>query len=50
VPVLQTLASTKYRGGSENENIGNIEENIGKCRKNEKNTKIFIFFFNFLNI
>ena len=42
--VLQTLAVAKYCRGSENENISNIGENIGKCRKNEKNTKIFIFF------
>jgi len=36
LPVLQTSASTKYCRGSENENIGNIGENIGKCRKHEK--------------
>jgi hypothetical protein len=31
--VLPTSAAAKYRRGSENENIGNIGENIGKYRK-----------------
>jgi hypothetical protein len=47
--MLPTSAAAKYRQGSKNENIGNIGENIEKCRKNGKNTKIFIFF-SFLNI
>jgi hypothetical protein len=34
--VLPTSAAAKYRQGSENENINNIGENIGKCRKNKK--------------
>jgi hypothetical protein len=32
-PVLPTSATAKYRRGSENENIVNIGENIGKYRK-----------------
>jgi hypothetical protein len=32
-PVLPTSAAAKYRRGSENENIVNIGENIGKYRK-----------------
>ena len=32
-PVLPTSAAANYRRGSENENIVNIGENIGKYRK-----------------
>ena len=51
--MLPTSAVAKYRRGSENENIGNIGENIGKYRKMSqggKKYKNIHFFFNFLNI
>jgi hypothetical protein len=47
--VLPTSAAAKYRRGSENENIVNIEENIGKYRKMSQGGKKYknIHFFQF---
>jgi hypothetical protein len=39
--VLPTSATAKYRRGSENENIVNIGENIGKYRKMSQGGKIY---------